>query len=327
MSVIGQATTDANQVLLALNPRSDTIRADWRRLSGFSDAYSDAAQDILATLNAASTTATTVTANARQLDALLLATTGLSNKGIELLAPNKANLIKAINTLQPTTDLLLKYSPTYTCLLIGAKYLLDHGGYEATGGNGKSLLLDTRLDARRRPVPLPAQPADRRRQGRTRRKAELRFAAERRRQLAGAPARSPTPASAPGMDWRPNPGIAFPAYGNYLPGHPGGARNRRASATPSAARRPDRSRTRAPSPTVPSCTRPTAPCCGPVCRRRRRRAPRDPGPTPGSEPFVVTAPGVQPTPLPPLPLPVAGRDPAPVTTRRSDYRGRRASEP
>lgn len=31
---IGQATTDANQVLLQLNPRSDTIRADWQALKG-----------------------------------------------------------------------------------------------------------------------------------------------------------------------------------------------------------------------------------------------------------------------------------------------------
>ncbi len=60
----------------------------------------------------------TVTSQAKQLDALLLATTGFSNKGIELLAPNQANLIKAINTLQPTTDLLYKYNPEYTCMLI-----------------------------------------------------------------------------------------------------------------------------------------------------------------------------------------------------------------
>src|SRR5262249_35634862 len=53
---IGEATTDANQVLLALNPRSDTIRSDWRALKGFNDAYSGAAQDILTVLNAASTT-------------------------------------------------------------------------------------------------------------------------------------------------------------------------------------------------------------------------------------------------------------------------------
>ena len=31
---IGQATTDANQVLLALNPRSETIRADWQVAEG-----------------------------------------------------------------------------------------------------------------------------------------------------------------------------------------------------------------------------------------------------------------------------------------------------
>ena len=31
---IGQATTDANQVLLALNPRSETVRADWQALKG-----------------------------------------------------------------------------------------------------------------------------------------------------------------------------------------------------------------------------------------------------------------------------------------------------
>ena len=36
---IGQATTDANQVLLELNPRNETIRADWRALKGFNDTY------------------------------------------------------------------------------------------------------------------------------------------------------------------------------------------------------------------------------------------------------------------------------------------------
>ena len=45
--MIGQAITDANQVLLAINPRAGTVRADWRRVKGFSDTYSAAAQDIL----------------------------------------------------------------------------------------------------------------------------------------------------------------------------------------------------------------------------------------------------------------------------------------
>src|SRR6476469_553016 len=142
---IGQATTDANQVLLALNPRSETIRADWQSLKNFSDTYSVAAQDILTVLNAASTTSVTIANHATQLDALLLATIGFSNSGISLLAPNQANLIKAINVLEPTTNLLYKYNPEYTCLLMGAKTLLDTGGYEAPGGNGRSLVLDAGL--------------------------------------------------------------------------------------------------------------------------------------------------------------------------------------
>ena len=108
---IGQATTDANQVLLALNPRSETVRADWQALRDFSDTYSVAAQDILTTLNAASTTSVTLTKHADALDALLLGTIGLSNSGISLLAPSQANLIKAINVLEPTTNLLLQVQP------------------------------------------------------------------------------------------------------------------------------------------------------------------------------------------------------------------------
>ena len=69
---IGQATTDFNQVLLALNPRSETIRADWHALKDFSDTYGAAAQDIVTTLDAASTTSVTITNHAKQLDALLL---------------------------------------------------------------------------------------------------------------------------------------------------------------------------------------------------------------------------------------------------------------
>ena len=65
---IGQATTDANQVLLALNPRSETIRADWQALKSFSDTYSAAAQDILTILDAASTTSATITNHAAALD-------------------------------------------------------------------------------------------------------------------------------------------------------------------------------------------------------------------------------------------------------------------
>jgi phospholipid/cholesterol/gamma-HCH transport system substrate-binding protein len=300
---IGEATTDANQVLLQLNPRSDTIRADWQALKGFNDAYSGAAQDILTVLNAASTTSQTVTSHTKQLDALLLATIGLSNSGISLLAPNQANLIKAINVLEPTTNLLYKYNPEYTCLLMGAKTILDTGGYQSAGGNGRTLVLDTSLalgdDPYHYPDNLPVIGAK------------------------GGPGGKPGCGSLPdvaknwpvrnlvtntgfgtGMDWRPNPGIGFPAWANYLPvtravPEPPSIRNLFGGPAPGPIPYPG-----APAYGAPMYAPDGTPLWPGLPPAPPPMAPRDPGSTPGSEPFIVHSPAqMQPTPLPPVPLP------------------------
>ncbi len=213
---IGEATTAANQVLLAINPRMDTITQDWRSFKGFSDTYAAAAQDILATLDAASTTSTTITNHAKDLDAFLLSAIGLSNSGVELLGQNKDNVVNAINGLQPTTDLLMKYNPEYTCLLVGAKYYLDNGGYATTGGNGYSSVVDAAVllgdDPYQYPDNLPIVAAK------------------------GGPGGNPSCGSLPdvaknfpvrstvtntgwgtGLDLRPNPGLGHPCWADYLP--------------------------------------------------------------------------------------------------------------
>ncbi|AQA04011.1 MCE-family protein MCE3A [Mycobacterium sp. MS1601] len=307
---IGQATTDFNQVLLALNPRADTIRADWQALAGFSDAYAGAAQDILSTLSAASVTSTTVVENAKPLDALLLNVIGLSNSGIALLAPNQENLIKGINNLEPTTNLLFKYNPEYTCMLVGAKWLLDNGAYDATGGNGKSFIVDGGAlagdDQYRFPDHLPIIGAK------------------------GGPGGRPGCGSLPipdqnwpvralvtntgwggGVDIRPNPGIGFPGYANYLPvtrgiPEPPSVRNlfggpapgpnvgNPPKVIPEPGDWPYGAPMYAPDGTPLWNNLPPAPPPG---------LPRAPGPTPGSEPFFVPAPGQTPTPLPPVPTP------------------------
>ncbi|RZT26002.1 phospholipid/cholesterol/gamma-HCH transport system substrate-binding protein [Mycobacterium sp. BK558] len=300
---IGEATTAANQVLLQLNPRSDTIAEDWRTLKRFNDTYSAAAGDIVTTLDALSTTSTTISDRATQLDTLLMSTIGLSNSGISLLAPNQANLIKGINVLRPTTDLLYKYSPEYTCLLTGAKTLLDTGGYEGPGGNGRTLVLDVGLslgdDPYHYPDNLPVIGAK------------------------GGPGGKPSCGSLPdvaknwpvrnlvtntgwgtGIDWRPNPGIGFPAWANYLPTtravpEPPSIRNLFGGPAPGPIPYPGAPAYGADlyapdgSPLWPGL--PPAPPPG---------APREPGRTPGSEPFIVANPAqMQPTPLPPVPLP------------------------
>jgi phospholipid/cholesterol/gamma-HCH transport system substrate-binding protein len=213
---IGQATTDANDLLLALNPRMDTLAHDWRSIKGVGDAYGVAANDILATLDSLSATSTTVTNQAKDLDALLLSTTGLAQSGTDLLASSKDNLVRAVNTAAPTTNLLFKYNPVYTCLLVGAKWFLDNGGYEQFGGNGRSWVMDSTVlfgdDPYRYPENLPVIAAK------------------------GGPGGKPSCGSLPdatknfpvrqlvtntgwgtGTDIRTNPGIGHPWWVNFLP--------------------------------------------------------------------------------------------------------------
>jgi len=213
---MGQATTDANQVLQAINPRMDTVAADWRSFKGFSDAYGAAAANILATLDSVTTTSTTITDHSKDLDALLMGSIGFSNSGIDLLAPNKDTFVNAINVLQPTTSLLLKYNPEITCTIQGAQVFLDKAGNQWFGGDGRTVFLDAGIsfgdDLYRYPENLPVVAAK------------------------GGPGGKPGCGSLPdvaknfpvrqlitntgygtGMDWRPNPGIGQTCSVSYAP--------------------------------------------------------------------------------------------------------------
>jgi phospholipid/cholesterol/gamma-HCH transport system substrate-binding protein len=213
---IGEAITASNQVLLELNPRTDTIREDFRALKGVSDTYSAAAKNIIDTLAAATTTSVTVTTHAQQLDALLLNVVGLSRSGVDLLGPSKDNLVKAVNLLEPTTNLLMKYNPELTCLFVGAKTTLDNGYADMLGGNGKSLIMDAELlpgyDPYRYPDNLPINGAKGGEGGKPG-CGSLPDVAKNfpvRQLIANS-------GFGTGLDWRPNPGIGFPGFSNYFP--------------------------------------------------------------------------------------------------------------
>ncbi len=300
---LGQATTDLNQVLLAINPRSDTIRADYRALKGFSDTYSAAAPDILSVLDAASTTSTTITNDASALDSLLVNVVGLADGGINLVGPAKNNLIHGINVLEPTTRLLMKYNPELTCLLVGAYNGLDDLIETVAGHNGKSLIGDAGIlfgdDMYRYPDNLPINGAK------------------------GGPGGTPGCGSLPnvgdnfpvrylvtntgwgsGMDVRPNPGIGFPGLANYGPTTRGTPKppsiyTLNGGPAPGPVPYPGAPPYGAPW-YLPDGT-PLYPGLPPAIAGR----PREPGPPPpGSEPPVVAHPAqVQPTPVPTLPPP------------------------
>jgi phospholipid/cholesterol/gamma-HCH transport system substrate-binding protein len=302
--VIGQATSDMDEVLTAINTRSETLRADYRAVKDFSDTYGAAAHNIMTVLDAATTTSSTITNHAKELDSLLLNLIGFARSGTNLLAPNKDNFVHSINMLESTTRLLMKYNPQLTCMLVGAKDTLDFGLTDEGGGaNGYSLILDVALllgdDTYSYPQNLPINGAK------------------------GGPGGKPGCGSLPdiaknwpqrylvtntgwgtGMDMRPNPGIGFPGYADYFPVTRG-------------------------TPEPPSIRHPSAPAPGPVLYPGAPPygaqlyapdgkplypglppapppgSPPEPGPAPrGAEPFVPPVPAtLLPTPHPPPPGP------------------------
>ena len=214
---IGRAITEANKVLLAVNPRMPTVQRDWQLFGQTAAAYSAAAQDIVSILDSFSTTSATITSHAQSLDTLLLSAVGFSRSGIDVIGGNQPALVRAMNLLDPTTALLMKYSPTYTCLFQGAVWFLEHGGRDALGGNGKSVIMDAAMlagdAAYRFPQNLPKTNA------------------------TGGPGGKPSCGSLPDVSqnfpvkalvtdtgWgtlpneiRTNPGIGFPGWAAYLP--------------------------------------------------------------------------------------------------------------
>ena len=212
---IGEAATALNEVLSALNARNDVFRDDVRSLKNLSDTYATAAQDILTILDTASTTSTTVVNHQGELDALLLNAVGLSRSGTALLGSSKDNLVTAINSLEPTTNLLQTYSPTYTCMLEGAKWVVDHSG-PIFGGDGRTFVVDVALLPGNDPYVFPDN---------------LPVVAAK-----GGPGGKPGCGSlhdvtknfpvrqlitntgwGTGLDIRPNPGIGRPCWADYFP--------------------------------------------------------------------------------------------------------------
>lgn len=298
-ALIGQSITDANEVLAEVNARAGTITAERRTLRQISDSYGAAAPDILAALDGAAITSATVAGDAPALDALLTGVVGLSRSGIDLLGPNQPNIVKAVNLFASTARLLLKYNPTFTCTLVGAKTALDTGYLDATGrANGKSLILDSALlfgpDPYRYPQNLPIIGARGGPDGRP-------GCGSLPDVAANWPVRQLTTNTGwgTGLDVRPNPGIGFPGYANFFPvtrampespsiRNPGGPAP---GPIPYPGAPPYGAALYAPDGTPLWPGLPEAPPPG---------AAREPGPPPpGSEPFVVPAPAqLQPTPTP-----------------------------
>ena len=265
---IGEATTAANHVLVAVNPRMGTVAARLALVHGCQRCLQRCGAGHSGDLRCREHDQRDDHRTLRDLDALLLNTIGFAQAGIDLHRPQPRTIwSRAINVLEPTTDLLMKYNPEYTCLLVGAKWSLDNGAYDAAGGNGRTIVIDDGLlfgdDPYRYPDNLPIVAAK------------------------GGPGGKPGCGSLPdvsknfpvrqlvtntgwgtGLDIRPNPGIGHPWCVDFFPvtrGMPAAAQYPRSRDR----RRSDRCPTRARRRTARRCTART----GHRCTRRRPGAP------------------------------------------------------
>ena len=138
-----------------------------------------------------------------------------SRNQVKIYRPNRDNLINSINVLRPTTELLMKYNPEYTCLLLGAKWCSTTGRSAAAAT--ATAQSSTAASAGLRPLRLSRRPSYRGCQGWPRGKAGLWISARIPPRTIRSGHWSPIPGGAPASTSGPNPGIGHPCWANYLP--------------------------------------------------------------------------------------------------------------
>jgi len=141
----GQSIVNGNAILDDINPQMSQIRHDIQRLAALGDTYADAAPDLFDSLNNAVITARTLHRQEAELDAALLAATGLGNTGEDIFRRGGPYLQRGTADLVPTAQLLDTYSPELLCT-IHNYYDEEPAAYATTGGgNGYGLKTMTAL--------------------------------------------------------------------------------------------------------------------------------------------------------------------------------------
>ena len=135
----GQSIVNGNTILDDINPRMPQIRHDIQGLAALGDTYANAAPDLLDSLNNALITVRTLHRQEAELDAALLAATGLGKTGEDIFRRGGPYLQRGTADLLPTAQLLDTYSPELFCTI--RNYYDEEPLAYATvgGGNGYGL--------------------------------------------------------------------------------------------------------------------------------------------------------------------------------------------
>jgi phospholipid/cholesterol/gamma-HCH transport system substrate-binding protein len=122
---LGATMTGLNSYLAQLNPKLPAVQRDLQQTAQVANIYADAAPDLVTVLNNVPTLSQTIVDQQDNLNATLLAATGLANNGFDTLAPAAEDYIAAINRARAPLKVVGEYSPIFGCVLKGTGEAVD----------------------------------------------------------------------------------------------------------------------------------------------------------------------------------------------------------
>ena len=122
---LGATLAGLNYYLQQLNPKLPTLQDDFGKIAEVANIYGDAAPDLVRMLENAPAISNTLVDQQDNLNATLLAATGLANSGTATLEPAADDFIAAIQRLRAPLDVAAEYSPEFGCILAGTAKAVD----------------------------------------------------------------------------------------------------------------------------------------------------------------------------------------------------------
>src|SRR4051794_27082909 len=122
---VGATLSGLNYYLQQLNPNLPTLQDDIQKTAVVADIYGDAGADLARIFDNTPAIADTIVDQQDNLNATLLAATGLANNGTATLQPAADDLIAAIQRLRAPLKVAGDYSPEIGCILKGTSLAVD----------------------------------------------------------------------------------------------------------------------------------------------------------------------------------------------------------
>ena len=150
----GQALTELHQVLAKIEPSLGNLSHDIEATAAVTGTYADAAPDLITTVHKAVALSHTIVDTQHDLDAFLIASTGLADVGNQVIGDNRQGITDVVHLLVPTTGLLAKYHDQLGCTL-GALAIYNKEPPLPTPGIPTMVSFELGIDRYRYPQDLP----------------------------------------------------------------------------------------------------------------------------------------------------------------------------